>query len=91
MEDLSAHELIPGVTLPPVIHGRLRQLLAQLNVADTVVNILLVQERAEGVVECLELLKKLDDEQIEKLYLLIGHTAAQRFGELESQADGSPS
>lgn len=91
MEDLSAHELIPGITLPPVIHGRLRQLLAQLNVADTVVNILLAQERAEGMVECLELLKKLDAEQIERLYLLIGHTAAQRFGELERQADGASS
>ncbi|MFP5426345.1 MAG: hypothetical protein ACLGJA_10865 [Gammaproteobacteria bacterium] len=54
-------------------------------------NILLAQERAEGMVECLELLKKLDAEQIERLYLLIGHTAAQRFGELERQAGGAPS
>lgn len=90
MADLSTHELIPGVTLPPVVHGRLRQLLAQMSVADTIVNTLLAQERAEGMVECLELLKELDAEKIERLYLLIGHTAAQRFSEIESLANPSP-
>ncbi len=79
-------ELIPGVILPTAYHGVLRKHLAEISVAVSVSNCLIAQARAEGMVEALELLKALELQQIERLYLLIEQTTLARLGELQQDS-----
>lgn len=76
-------EFLPGLVLPAGYHGVLRQRLAEMNNADTAVNCLIAQARAEGMVEALELVQALDSSRIERLYQLVLDTATARLLELE--------
>ena len=79
----NAGEFIPGLVLPPSYHGVLRKHLTEVQVAISPANCLIAQARAEGMVEALELLKALEADQIERLYLLIEQAAMARLQELE--------
>ncbi len=74
-----AGEFLPGLILPPVIHGQLRKRLAEITSADSAVNCLIAQARAESLVEALELLKALEVRAVERLYVLIEHAATARL------------
>lgn len=76
-------EFMPGLVLPPTYHGVLRKHLTEVQVANSSTNCLIAQARAEGMVEALELLKALEADQIERLYLLIEQAATARLQELE--------
>lgn len=76
-------EFLPGLILPPVIHGQLRKRLAEIGCADSAVNCLIAQARAESLVEALELLKALEMRAVERLYVLIDHAATARLLQLE--------
>jgi len=75
-------EFMPGLVLPPAYHGVLRQRVTEIKVANSAANCLIAQARAEGMVEALELLKALEADQIERLYLLIEQDATARLQEL---------
>lgn len=79
-------ELIPGLVLPAGWAAELRKLLARIEDADSAVNCLLAQERAEGVVQGIELAKARDPGTIERLYLLIADTGQARLQQLEEEA-----
>lgn len=79
----NAGEFMPGLVLPPTYHGALRKHLTDVQVANSPANCLIAQARAEGMVEALELLKALEADQIERLYLLIEQAATARLQELE--------
>ncbi len=51
--------------------------------AASAANCLIAQARAEGMVEALELLKALEQQQVERLYLLIEQATTARLLELE--------
>lgn len=76
-------DLLPGLVLPAGWADQFRTLLARIEGADTPVNCLLAQVRAEGVVEGLELAKARDAATLERLYLLIAEVAVMRLGQLE--------
>lgn len=75
-------DLLPRLSLPSGWSDHFRVLLARIEAADTPVNCLLAQERAEGVIEGLELAKAREADAIERLYLLIERVAAHRLGQL---------
>ncbi|MCI1036942.1 hypothetical protein [Pseudomonas putida] len=75
-------EFMPGLVLPPAYHGVLRQRLTEIKVAGSPANCLIAQARAEGMVEALELLKALESDQIERLYLKIEDAATARLQEM---------
>jgi len=79
-------EFLPGLVLPPAYHGTLRKRLAEIGMADSAGNCLIAQARAEGLVEALELMKALEPQQIERLYLLIEDTTTARLAALQSDA-----
>ncbi|WP_368491847.1 hypothetical protein [Pseudomonas sp. Hg5Tf] len=83
---MSNGELLPGLVLPPTYHGTLRKRLTEISVAVSVSNCLIAQARAEGLVEALELLKALELQQIERLYLLIEQTTMARLSELQQDS-----
>lgn len=76
-------ELVPGLVLPPAIHGELRQLLARIEAAGAA-EYPRACARAEGVVRGLEVGQVLEQARIERLYLLIEDVATARALELES-------
>ncbi|WP_406821524.1 hypothetical protein ACJA3S_08760 [Pseudomonas sp. KnCO4] len=76
-------EFLPGLVLPAAYHGVLRQRLAEVDVADTAVNCLIAQARAEGMVEGLELVQALDRARLERLYQLVLDTATARLAALQ--------
>lgn len=78
-------EFLPGIVMPPEIHGLLRKRIAEIETCDTAVNCLIAQARAESLVEALEVLKALPAHAIERLYLAIEHSAQARLAELGSQ------
>lgn len=78
-------ELTPGLMMPRAWVFELRKLLDRINRADTVVNCLLAQERAEGVVQGLELSRSRDAATIERLYMLMGETAQSRLMQLQDR------
>lgn len=78
-------ELIPGLVLPAGWATHLRKLLARIEDADTAVNCLLAQERAEGVVQGIELANARDSQTIERLYLLISGATEVRLRQLEDE------
>lgn len=79
----NAGEFMPGLVLPPAYHGVLRKRLTEIDMTDSPGNCLIAQARAEGMVEALELLKALEADQIERLYLVIEQAATARLQELE--------
>ena len=78
-------EFLPGIVMPPAIHGLLRRRLAEVECCDTAVNCLIAQARAESLVEALEVLQAIPADAIERLYLLIESTTKTRLAELGSQ------
>lgn len=76
-------EFVSGLVLPPVYHGVLRKRLTEIDMTNSSANCLIAQARAEGMVEALELLKALEADQIERLYLLIEQAATTRLQELK--------
>ncbi|MBI6604872.1 hypothetical protein [Pseudomonas sp. S4_EA_1b] len=79
-------ELLPGLILPQSYQVVLRRRLAEVNNAASAANCLIAQARAEGMVEALELLKALEQQQVERLYLLIEQATTARLLELEQGA-----
>ena len=79
----SEPELLPGLILPPSYQVVLRRRLADVATAASAANCLIAQARAEGMVEALELLKALEQQQVERLYLLIEQATTARLLELE--------
>ncbi|MDH1401240.1 hypothetical protein N5D79_08440 [Pseudomonas sp. GD03817] len=79
----NADEFIPGLVLPPAYHGVLRKRLTEIDIANSPANCLIAQARAGGMVESLELLKALEADQIERLYLVVEQAAMARLQELE--------
>ena len=75
-------EFLPGLTLPPEIHGLLRKRLTEIAVSDTAANCLIAKARAESLVEAMEVLKAIPAQAVERLYLLIEETGSQRLSEL---------
>lgn len=84
----NAGDLLPGLVLPDGWADQFRKLLARIESADTPVNCLLAQERAEGVVEGLELAKARDADTLERLYLLIAGAASVRLQQLGQDTGG---
>ncbi|ABY97666.1 hypothetical protein HMH05_25875 [Pseudomonas sp. SbB1] len=78
-------EFLPGIVMPPEIHGLLRMRVTQVEVSDTPVNCLIAQARAESLVEALEVLRAVPADAIERLYLVIESTTQSRLAELGSQ------
>ncbi|WP_241792068.1 hypothetical protein [Pseudomonas putida] len=78
-------EFLPGIVMPPEIHGLLRKRVAEVEVSDTAVNCLIAQARAESLVEALEVLKAIPADAVERLYLMIGNSAQARLAELGAQ------
>ncbi|WP_236166344.1 hypothetical protein [Pseudomonas juntendi] len=77
-------EFLPGIIMPPEIHGLLRKRVAEIEVSDTATNCLIAQARAESLVEALEVLKAIQADAIERLYQLIYDSAKIRLAELGS-------
>lgn len=78
-------EFLPGLILPPSLHGGLRRRLAQISGAIGIGNCLIAQARVEGMVEALERLEVLEPGQIERMYVLVEETATLRLQELERE------
>lgn len=78
-------EFLPGIIMPPEIHGLLRRRLTQIEVADSAVNCLIAQARAESLVEALEVLKAIPAQAIERLYNLVEHSTQARLAEIGGQ------
>ncbi|MFJ4352750.1 hypothetical protein ACIPZ5_17825 [Pseudomonas sp. NPDC089428] len=83
---MSTGEFLPGITLPPAIHGMLRKRLTEIQVSDTVVNCRIAQARAESIIETLEILKAIPNDALERLYVMVEANARTRLDEI---ADGS--
>lgn len=79
-------ELIPGLILPTGWATELRKLLTRIEDADSAMNCLLAQVRAEGVIQGIELVKARDTATVERLYLLIADTGQARLKQLEQEA-----
>lgn len=75
-------EFLPGITMPPEIHGLLRKRITEIGISDTAISCLLAQARAESLVEALEALTILHAEAIERLHSLIDNTTIARIREL---------
>lgn len=75
-------EFLPGIIMPPEIHGLLRKRLAQIETADSAVNCLIAQARAESLVEALEVLRAISAQAIERLYEVVEHSTQARLAEL---------
>lgn len=78
-------EFLPGIIMPPEIHGLLRKRVAEIEVSDTAVNCMIAQARAESLVEALEVLKAIPAAAIERLYIMIASSAEARLAELGAQ------
>jgi hypothetical protein len=80
-----AGEFLPGIIIPPEIHGLLRRRLAQVESADSAVNCLIAQARAESLVEALEVLKAIPAQAIERLYEVVENSTQARLAELGTE------
>ncbi|MCJ7854592.1 hypothetical protein [Pseudomonas monteilii] len=79
------NELMTCVVLPPAYDAALRRRLADIDKADSAVNCLIAQARAEGMVEGLETgTHGIPANHIERLYLLIEDAATARLLGLEA-------
>lgn len=81
-------ELSPGLELPPDIQRRLRLVLASIEAADSPVNCLIAQAKAEGVCLGLNMAHALARPDIERVEILIDNAASYRMAELA--ADRQP-
>ncbi|MGO1206217.1 MAG: hypothetical protein ACTMIS_04725 [Pseudomonas putida] len=80
-----AGEFLPGIIMPREIHGLLRRRISQIEVADSAVNCLIAQARAESLVEALEVLKAISAQAIERLYEVVEHSTQARLAEIGGQ------
>ncbi|WP_286919777.1 hypothetical protein [Pseudomonas sp. UBA6753] len=78
-------EFLPGIIMPPEIHGLLRKRVAEIEVSETAVNCLIAQARAESLVEALEILRAVDSQAVERLYVMIENMAQARLAELGAE------
>ncbi|MEZ0197353.1 hypothetical protein AB9U01_25200 [Pseudomonas qingdaonensis] len=81
-------DLLRDLAMPLGWSEHFRTLLARIEAADTPINCLLAQERAEGVVEGLELAKAREAAIIERLYVLVAEVAAARLLQLQPDPGG---
>ncbi|MCE0938183.1 hypothetical protein LU667_14440 [Pseudomonas kurunegalensis] len=79
-------ELAPGLVLPPDIQRHLRLALAAIEAADSPVNCLIAQAKAEGVCLGLDMGHVLACPDIERVEILIDNVASQRLAELACDA-----
>lgn len=78
------HALVSGLVLPTAYEAALRRRLLDIDQADSAVNCLIAQARAEGLVECLETVTHgIPANHIERLYVLIEDATTARLLELE--------
>lgn len=77
---------MPGLILPPGWATELRKLLVRIEAADSLMNCLLARERAEGVIQGIELSHALDAATIERLYIWIDAAAQARWLQLQEDA-----
>lgn len=76
---------MPGIIMPPEIHGLLRKRVTEIEVSDNKLECLVAQARAESLVEALEILKAVDRQAVERLYLMIENMALARLAELGAE------
>ncbi|MGG5288864.1 hypothetical protein [Pseudomonas shirazensis] len=76
---------MPGIILPPAIHGLLRKRLAELSMCDTAVNCMIFQARTESLVEALEILKAIPARDVQRLYVLIDNMTQDRLAEISGE------
>ena len=75
-------EFLPGIVLPPLIHGMLRKHLTEIQVSSRVQDCVLAQQQAEGVIKALESAGTMSSSAIERLSVLIQDTAQARLANL---------
>lgn len=75
-------ELAPGLALPTEIQRRLRLVLASIEAADSPVNCLIAQAKAEGVCLGLDMVHALARPDIERVEILIDSATSHRLAEL---------
>lgn len=81
-----SRELAPGLVLPPEIQKRLRLALASIESADSPVNCLIAQAKAEGVCLGLDMGHVLARSDIERVEILVDNVASLRLAELAGDA-----
>ena len=79
---LPSGELAPGLLLPPEIQRRLRQLLANIEAANSPVNCMIAQANAQGACLGLDMGQVLARSTIERLEILVDNVASERLAEL---------
>ena len=79
---LHCRELAPGLVLPPDLQKLLRLVLASIETADSAVNCLIAQAKAEGVCLGLDTGHVLPRPHIERVEILIDNAASYRLAEL---------
>ena len=79
-------ELAPGLVLPPEIQSRLRLALASIESADSPVNCLIAQAKAEGVCLGLDMGHVLARSDIDRVEILVDDVASLRLAELAGDA-----
>lgn len=79
-------ELAPNLVLPPDIQRRLRVALASIEVADSPVNCLIAQAKAEGICLGLDIGQVLARHDIQRLEILVDNVACLRLAELAGDA-----
>ena len=72
------HNPFAGIRMPSEVLDLLRRRLTIIKRSTETLQVHLAAERAEGVVEALEVLKVLKSAEIESLYLIVENTAQER-------------
>ena len=70
---------LAGITMPDAVRDTLQRRLTAIEQSDNTLSVHLVRERAQGVVEALEVLKVLKPADIETLYLRVEEAAFSRI------------
>ncbi|WP_447733979.1 hypothetical protein [Pseudomonas shirazensis] len=83
-ENAKSGEFLPGIMLPPHVHGLLRKRLSEIEVSDTIINCLIAQARAESLVEALAALKAVSVEALVRLGNIIEHSTQARLEEIRA-------
>lgn len=82
LEDSKGKEFVPGIILPPLVHGLLRKHLSEISVSDCVQDCLLAQARAEGLIQSLGAFETVSPSTIKRLFVLIQQAAQARLADL---------
>lgn len=87
----SERDLLAGISMPPEVLDTLRRRLTAIERSTDTLSVHLASERAQGIVEALEVLKVLKPVDLENLFLAVGEVAQSRAAALngeDSQAVG---